>query len=180
MSDFRNFLNKQLEDPEFKAEWEALQPELSLVQAMIDARKVSGLTQKELSERTGIAQADISKLENGNANPSLRTLQRLAAGMGMQVKIETGSFLTAARSLQGRSYAAGGTRYLLPDLMLLTHTGCAFKDPRGRFGISNTLPGAVRGGRENEIRSLRKCSFARSSCSVQGGGAAVSHCCVAQ
>ena len=86
MSDFRNFLNKQLEDPEFKAE--ALQPELSLVQAMIDARKVSGLTQKELSERTGIAQADISKLENGNANPSLRTLQRLAAGMGMQVKIE--------------------------------------------------------------------------------------------
>ena len=57
MSDFRNFLNKQLEDPEFKAEWEALQPELSLVQAMIDARKVSGLTQKELSERTGIAQA---------------------------------------------------------------------------------------------------------------------------
>ena len=45
MSDFRNFLNKQLEDPEFKAEWEALQPELSLVQAMIDARKVSGLTQ---------------------------------------------------------------------------------------------------------------------------------------
>ena len=80
MSDFRNFLNKQLEDPEFKAEWEALQPELSLVQAMIDARKVSGLTQKELSERTGIAQADISKLENGNANPSLRTLQRLAIG----------------------------------------------------------------------------------------------------
>ena len=88
MSDFRNCRNKQLEDPEFKAEWEALQPELSLVQAMIDARKVSGLTQKELSERTGIAQADISKLENGNANPSLRTLQRLAAGMGMQVKIE--------------------------------------------------------------------------------------------
>ena len=80
--------SKHLEDPEFKAEWEALQPELSLVQAMIDARKVSGLTQKELSERTGIAQADISKLENGNANPSLRTLQRLAAGMGMQVKIE--------------------------------------------------------------------------------------------
>ena len=55
---------------------------------MNDPRKGGGLTQKELSERTGIAQADISKLENGNANPSLRTLQRLAAGMGMQVKIE--------------------------------------------------------------------------------------------
>ncbi len=88
MSDFRNYLSEQLKDPAFKAEWETLQPELSFVQAMIDARKTSGLTQKELSERTGIAQADISKLENGNANPSLRTLQRLAAGMGMQVKIE--------------------------------------------------------------------------------------------
>ncbi len=88
MSDFRNYLNEQLQRPSFKVEWDALQPELTIAQAMIDARKESGLTQKQLSERTGIAQADISKLERGNANPSLRTLQRLAAGMGMNVKIE--------------------------------------------------------------------------------------------
>ena len=88
MSDFRNYLNEQLRRPSFKAEWDTLQPELTIAQAMIDARKESGLTQKQLSERTGIAQADISKLERGNANPSLRTLQRLAAGMGMNVKIE--------------------------------------------------------------------------------------------
>lgn len=88
MSDFRNYLNRQLQRPSFKAEWDALQPELTIAQAMIDARKESGLTQKQLSERTGIAQADISKLERGNANPSLRTLQRLAAGMGMNIRIE--------------------------------------------------------------------------------------------
>ena len=88
MSDFRNYLNRQLQRPFFKAEWDTLQPELTIAQAMIDARKESGLTQKQLSERTGIAQADISKLERGNANPSLRTLQRLAAGMGMNVRIE--------------------------------------------------------------------------------------------
>lgn len=88
MSDFRSYLNEQLQRPSFKAEWDTLQPELTIAQAMIDARKESGLTQKQLSERTGIAQADISKLERGNANPSLRTLQRLAAGMGMNVKIE--------------------------------------------------------------------------------------------
>ena len=88
MSDFRNYLNRQLQRPSFKAEWDVLQPELTIAQAMIDARKESGLTQKQLSERTGIAQADISKLERGNANPSLRTLQRLAAGMGMNVRIE--------------------------------------------------------------------------------------------
>lgn len=88
MSDFKNCLDKQLQDKEFKEEWETLEPEFSVIQAMIDARKSTGLTQKQLSEKTGISQADISKLESGNANPSLRTLQRLASGMGMKVKIE--------------------------------------------------------------------------------------------
>ncbi len=59
-----------------------------IIQALIEARRASGFTQKELSERTGIAQGDISKLETGNANPSLRTLVRLAEGMGMQLKVE--------------------------------------------------------------------------------------------
>lgn len=88
MSNFNSYLNKQMENTEFRTEYEALEPEFSIIQAMIDARKASGLTQKELAERTGIAQADISKLENGSANPSLRTLRRLAAGMGMQLKLE--------------------------------------------------------------------------------------------
>ena len=88
MSTVNSYLNKQMENTEFRAEYEALEPEFSIIQAMIDARKASGLTQKELAERTGIAQADISKLENGSANPSLRTLRRLAAGMGMQLKLE--------------------------------------------------------------------------------------------
>ena len=57
-------------------------------QVFIEARRASGLTQKELSELTGIAQGDISKLEKGNANPSLRTLLRLAEGMGMHLKVE--------------------------------------------------------------------------------------------
>ena len=88
MRRFEDYLNEKLKDPEFKKEYDALEPEFAIIQAMIDARKESGLTQKDLSERTGIAQSDISKLERGNANPSLRTLQRLAEGMGMKLKIE--------------------------------------------------------------------------------------------
>lgn len=42
----------------------------------------------ELSENTGIYQADISKIERGMANPSLLTLKRLADGLGMQLNIE--------------------------------------------------------------------------------------------
>ena len=88
MSNFDDFLKDQLNDADVKKEYDALAPEFSIIQAMIDARKASGLTQKDLSERSGIAQSDISKLENGNGNPSLRTLQRLAEGMGMKLKIE--------------------------------------------------------------------------------------------
>lgn len=87
-SKFNDFLTEQLKDPEFRRDFEALQPEHAVIQAMIDARKASGLTQKELSERTGIAQGDICKLERGNANPSIKTLQRLALGMGMVLKVE--------------------------------------------------------------------------------------------
>lgn len=85
---FNDFLKEQLQDAEFRAEYEALEPEFAIMQAMIDARKATGMTQKQLAEVTGINQADISKLERGSGNPSLRTLQRLAAGMGMRVKLE--------------------------------------------------------------------------------------------
>ena len=88
MTKFNDFLKEQLNDPLLRAEYESLEPEFTIIQAMIDARKSAGLTQKQLSEKTGIAQADISKLENGNANPSLRTLRRLANGLEMRLKVE--------------------------------------------------------------------------------------------
>ena len=85
---FEDFLQEQLSDPEVKKEYDALQPEFEIIRAMLDARIESNLTQKELSERTGIAQGDISKMETGNGNPSLRTLKRLAEGMGRKLRIE--------------------------------------------------------------------------------------------
>lgn len=87
MSNFDEYFDEQMKDPELKKEYDALEPEFSIIQAMIDARKSRGITQKELSRRTGITQSDISKLENGNANPSIKTLRRLASGMGMKMEI---------------------------------------------------------------------------------------------
>ena len=88
MSEFRDFLKEQLQNPEFKKEWDHLQPELDVIRAIVDARISQNLTQKELAEKTGINQADISKLENGTRNPSLKLLKRLADGMGMELKID--------------------------------------------------------------------------------------------
>ncbi len=96
MDDFEKYLNKQMEDPGFRAEYEALEPEFAIISAIVDARKDAGLTQKQLSQRAGIGQADISKIEKGVANPSLKTLKRLAEGMGMVLKLE---FLPASQQL---------------------------------------------------------------------------------
>ena len=88
MSEFKELLAEQMKDEEFRKEYEALEPEFTIMQAMIDARNAEGMTQKELSERSGLAQGDISKMENGNANPSIKTLQRLAEAMGKSLRIE--------------------------------------------------------------------------------------------
>ena len=88
METLNEFLDQQMQDPEFKKEYEKIQPEMDIIRAIVDARVSNNLTQKELADRTGINQADISKLENGTRNPSLRLLQRLADGMDMVLKIE--------------------------------------------------------------------------------------------
>lgn len=88
VDDFTRYLNEQLKDPEFAKEWDALQPERELAQSMIKARLETGITQKELSTRTGIQQSNISRIEQGEYNPSIKTLQRLADGMGKKLHIE--------------------------------------------------------------------------------------------
>ena len=85
---FRETLNEQLRDPEFKAEWDSLEPERQIMRAILEGRDERDLTQKQLAVVTGIAQADISRFENGTGNPSLRTLKRLAEGLGMSLKVE--------------------------------------------------------------------------------------------
>ena len=88
MDDLDKYLEEQLKDPEFKKEYDALEPQFAVIKALLDARHEKGITQKELAELTGIAQGDISKLENGSANPSIKTLNRLAAALGKTLKIE--------------------------------------------------------------------------------------------
>ena len=88
MRTFDDMLAKQLQNEDFRKEYEAIQPEMDVIRAIVEARTSQNLTQKELAERTGINQADISKLENGTRNPSVNLLKILADGMGMMLKIE--------------------------------------------------------------------------------------------
>lgn len=88
MKNLQTYISEQMDNPEFAREYEAIQPEMDVIRAIADARIFRNLTQKELAERVGMNQADISKLENGTRNPSLNLLKRLAEGMDMVLKIE--------------------------------------------------------------------------------------------
>ena len=84
---FKEYKKELMKDPEFVKAYEDLQPEMDIVKAIIDARIKQNLSQKELSKLTGINQSEISKLESGERNPSIKLLQRLADGMGLTLKI---------------------------------------------------------------------------------------------
>jgi len=88
MSDYKKYLNKQLENPEFAGEWERQRPEREYIKAIIAARIEQNLTQKELAQKTGIRQSNISRIETGNCSPTVATLQQIADGVGKTLHIE--------------------------------------------------------------------------------------------
>lgn len=83
----KEYKEKKLQDPDFAQAYLEIQPELNVIRALIDARISQNMTQKELAKKTGIAQTEISKLENGTRNPSIKLLQRLAEGMDMVLNV---------------------------------------------------------------------------------------------
>ena len=83
----KEYKEKRMKDADFAQAYEELRPEMNVIRAMIDARISKNMTQKELAEKTGIAQTEISKLENGTRNPSIKLLQRLADGMDMVLNV---------------------------------------------------------------------------------------------
>ena len=81
---YREFLNEKLKDSAFKKEWDELEPEYQLIKAMLKARDEQNITQSQLSDLTGIAQADINKMESGEADPTLNTMKQIAQGLGLK------------------------------------------------------------------------------------------------
>ena len=78
---------KWLSNPETRKAYDDLELEYQLICSIIDARLEKNLTQQDLADITGINRADLSRIENGNANPSLKTIKRVAEGLGKKVEI---------------------------------------------------------------------------------------------
>ena len=86
------------EDPQAVAELAAFDAHFKLAAELVLLRKRRGLSQRQLSSKSGIQQAEISRIEGGRANPTLETISVLARSLGGELK------LTAAAT--GRRKAA--------------------------------------------------------------------------
>lgn len=88
MDDFDKYLDEQLQNTEFKKEWDENELEYQLMMMILKARNEQNLTQSELAERTGIRQSNISRIEKGQALPSISTLCKIARGLGKRLQIK--------------------------------------------------------------------------------------------
>lgn len=89
--DFTIWEKQALKKPQFRAAYDALQPEFALIEAVVKARKERGLTQKTLAKRIGSKQSVISRLEIGKANPTVSFLKKLAHALNSRLEIRFAS-----------------------------------------------------------------------------------------
>jgi len=88
MDDYEKYLAEKLKDDEFRKEWEALQPEHEVNLMLLKARQAHNLTQKQLADICGIRQSNLSRIETGTESPSVRTLCKIARGLGKRLQIQ--------------------------------------------------------------------------------------------
>jgi transcriptional regulator with XRE-family HTH domain len=103
MTRVRDLHSEWMKDPEYRREYDALEEEFALAEALITARATAGLTQGDLAERMKTSQSVIARLESGRSMPSTRTLQRFAAATGTRLRI---SFVPEKETAAGEHRAS--------------------------------------------------------------------------
>ena len=79
-----DWLSESLRDPERRSGFGAEGVKIALAFALLDARESAGMTRAELAEASGVSEAYISKLESGDANPSVGKVGEIFAAMWMK------------------------------------------------------------------------------------------------
>ena len=83
---FKDYLNQQLQDPQFKQEFESETTKLESAIAVTHVRKEAGLTQRELANVSKVPQSTIARIETG-ANTSVDTLTKIANALGKKLTV---------------------------------------------------------------------------------------------
>ena len=80
-------LAKRLKNPEFKKSWEDSEMESQLSRALIEARLLKKISQRELARKANTTQAVVSRIESMNMNPSIGLLKRVAGALSKKLII---------------------------------------------------------------------------------------------
>jgi transcriptional regulator with XRE-family HTH domain len=95
------------QDPTFRKEYDALEEEFALFDALVSARYQAGLTQAEVAERMGTKTPAVARLEAGGGRqhhaPSLATLRKYAAAVGCRLEVKLVPLSISSRQARGKS-----------------------------------------------------------------------------
>ena len=82
-----SFIEELSQDPKFKKRFDENMAQMKLAVQVMKAREAANLSQKELATLVGTSQAAISRVENGDGNPSFKTLARIAQALPQPLKV---------------------------------------------------------------------------------------------
>jgi DNA-binding XRE family transcriptional regulator len=82
---FKDLLKEELKNPKFRREYEDLDAEFKIIEAIIDARVKHGLTQRDLAKKIGIPQSSLARFEKGKVIPGLRHLLKLLNSLNLKI-----------------------------------------------------------------------------------------------
>jgi len=85
--EWEEFKKELLKDPEFKKEYEKLEPEYRIIRQILALRRKKNLTQEQLAKLTGAKQSSIARIESGRHNPSLRILGKIAEALDTELDV---------------------------------------------------------------------------------------------
>jgi transcriptional regulator with XRE-family HTH domain len=85
--ELKDYRRQLMQDPEVAEAEARLRPKLELGRQILDLRLARGWTQKDLAQKAGTKQANISRLENGLLNPSVDMLQKIAEALDVELGV---------------------------------------------------------------------------------------------
>jgi len=88
MNELTRLKNELMNNAEFVEEYKNSRVNFEIAKSIIAARCEQNITQKELAEKSGIRQSNISRIETGNCSPNINTLRQIAKGLGRELHIE--------------------------------------------------------------------------------------------
>ena len=114
-TDFLDWLSEQLLDNEMRVGFGAEKIKTALALALLDARESRGLSQSQLAELCGVSQAYISKLESGEANPTIGKIGSIFAAMWMKPTVGFGPLMPERSGTDHTDTETGGAAEKHPD-----------------------------------------------------------------